>query len=89
MLESAEQKPSARQWRCAMMEVTIKNNIFGGNHLCAVCGESTGTSIGPDLFVEGTMQVVCRSCGKEYAPNLVELLELSEKAIRYSEKHAA
>jgi len=43
-----------------MMEVTIKNNIFGGNHLCAVCGESTGTSIGPDLFVEGTMQVVCR-----------------------------
>ncbi|NLI82030.1 MAG: hypothetical protein GX443_10125 [Deltaproteobacteria bacterium] len=72
-----------------MMEVTIKNNICGGNQPCAICGGSVDTCMGPDLFVEGTMQVVCRACGKDYAPNLVELLELSEKAVRYSERRAA
>jgi hypothetical protein len=67
-----------------MSEVTIKNNIFGGDHFCAVCGDNTATSMGPDLFLEGTMQVVCRGCGKEFAPNLVALLELSENAVKYS-----
>ncbi len=67
-----------------MLEVTIKNNIFGGDHLCAVCGGNTETAFGPDLFLEGTMQVVCRGCGRDYAPNLVALLELSEEAFKYS-----
>ncbi len=64
-----------------MPEISIKENVFGGIQFCAVCGGSMASHLGPDLFVEGTMQVVCRECGREYVPHLVHLLELGERVV--------
>ncbi len=61
-------------------EITIKENVLGGEQLCAMCGGYMASRLGPDLFMDGTMQVVCRDCGREYAPHLVNLLELGENA---------
>jgi hypothetical protein len=68
-----------------MAHMAIKDNFLGGDHFCGLCGASFKTCFGPDLFLEGTMQPVCRSCGREYAPHLVELLKLAENAVVYSQ----
>ena len=62
-----------------MAEFAIKENILGGEHSCAVCGGVTTSHFGPDLFMEGTMQLVCRDCGRDYAPHLVHLLEFADR----------
>ncbi len=62
-----------------MAEISIKENFMGGEQFCAMCGGPMASRLGPDLFMEGTMQVVCRDCGLEYAPQLVGLLELGER----------
>lgn len=63
-----------------MPEITIKENVLGGEQFCAVCGGVMASRLGPDLFVEGTMQLVCHECGREYAPVLVKLLDLGASA---------
>ncbi len=60
-----------------MSEITIKENILGGEQTCAICGGNTISDFGPDLFIEGSMQVVCHECGRDYVPQLVHLLELA------------
>lgn len=57
-----------------MADLAIKNNIFGGDHLCPLCGGEFHTTFGPELFLEGSMQLVCHQCGKDHAPELVHLL---------------
>jgi hypothetical protein len=69
-----------------MAEISIKTNVCGGDHPCGVCGMSTHTHFGPDLFLEGTEQIVCLDCGRDHVPQLVELLELGQKAVNYSER---
>lgn len=59
-----------------MPEIAIKENVLGGEQFCAMCGGFMASNLGPDLFMEGTMQLVCRDCGREYAPRLVSLLDL-------------
>jgi hypothetical protein len=66
-----------------MGEMAIKNNVCGGNHFCAVCGGATQTDFGPDLFLEGTEQIVCHECGRDHAPELVGLLDLARQAARF------
>ncbi|MEM5789016.1 MAG: hypothetical protein AAGU11_17015 [Syntrophobacteraceae bacterium] len=63
-----------------MAEFAIKENTLAGEQDCALCGGTMISRMGPDLFVEGTTQVICRDCGLENASNLVHLLELAESA---------
>jgi hypothetical protein len=67
-----------------MPEITIKENVLGGEQYCAMCGGPMASRLGPDLFMEGTMQLVCRECGREYAPHLVNLLNLGESVVHGS-----
>jgi hypothetical protein len=67
-----------------MPELAIKENVLGGESFCAVCGGVMASHLGPDLFMEGTMQVVCRDCGREYAPQLVNLLEVEKSVVHCS-----
>jgi hypothetical protein len=67
-----------------MGQLAIKDNILGGDQPCAVCGTVVHTHFGPDLFLEGSMQIVCRECGHDHAPGLVELLQLGDKAVAFS-----
>ncbi|GLI32908.1 hypothetical protein [Desulforhabdus amnigena] len=63
-----------------MIHVAIKENIYGGDHYCALCGEKIHTKFGPDLFLEGTNHIICHDCGRDHNPMLVEFLELMDKA---------
>lgn len=47
-----------------------------GRSPCALCQKSVNRSCGPEVFVEGTEQVVCRSCAKEQHPALEHLLAI-------------
>jgi hypothetical protein len=67
-----------------MAAIAIKYNICGGDQPCAVCGDMISTGFGPDLFLEGSEQIVCLECGRDFAPQLVELLELGNSARTYS-----
>ncbi len=58
-----------------MISVVIKDNVFGGEMRCGLCGSLTKTELGPDLFLEGTMQVLCHECAEDYSPELVQLVE--------------
>jgi hypothetical protein len=69
-----------------MDQVAIKNNVLGGNQPCALCGDMVSTHFGPELFVEGSMQIVCRGCGHDHAPGLAELLDLMDGALTYTER---
>lgn len=58
-----------------MISVVIKENVFGGEMWCGLCGGRTRTRFGPGLFLEGTMQVLCPECAEDYSPDLVKLVE--------------
>ncbi len=77
-----EMASPANEKESVMSEIAIKENIIGGAQLCAMCGALMVSRPGPDLYLimEGTMQVVCRDCGREQAPHLVTLIELGERA---------
>jgi hypothetical protein len=42
---------------------------------CVLCGNWAEPRVGPELFVEGTTDAVCRNCGREHAAELAALLE--------------
>lgn len=67
-----------------MIDVSIKYNVTGGSQPCALCGALTESKHGPDLFLEGTMQVICPECGQDHAPHLARLLELGQQAQCYT-----
>lgn len=58
-----------------MISVVVKENVFGGEMWCGLCGSRTQTRFGPELFLEGTMHVLCHDCGQDYSPELVRLVE--------------
>lgn len=72
-----------------MAEIAIKYNFCGGDQFCGVCGAHTHTELGPDLFLEGSEQIVCLECGRDYVPQLVALVELGKKAINFSYRCSA
>lgn len=45
--------------------------------LCPVCGTRVLHRPGPRLFVGDPERAVCRDCGKEVSPRLVELVDLA------------
>ena len=60
-------------------KLAIKMNNTTVKKRCVICGTYTKSSIGPELFLEKDMSVVCWECGRMYEPDLVELLELKKK----------
>ncbi len=64
----AEQVPS----------LVIKSNNAGTNDPCAVCGRRTDPCVGPELFLEGTSELVCYDCGDRYAPALMHELRVAQ-----------
>ncbi len=58
-----------------MAELAIKLNNAATNDPCALCGNRTDPAVGPELFIDGTWELVCHPCGRRYAPALVKLLQ--------------
>jgi hypothetical protein len=56
-------------------QLAIKNNNVATNDPCAICGQRTDPTIGPELFLEESMALVCWMCGLQRAPELVLMLE--------------
>ncbi len=55
----------------------IARNTGTRQTLCALCNQPRNFALGPELFRIDTLELVCRHCGKEQAPDLVALLMLS------------
>jgi hypothetical protein len=54
--------------------LVIKNNNTASNDPCALCGDRTDPAVGPELFVEGTWELVCNPCAFYHAPELWQCL---------------
>jgi hypothetical protein len=57
-------------------DLVIKLNNAATNVPCALCGARTDPQVGPELFLEGTNELVCHVCGWEHAQELVRLLRV-------------
>ena len=55
--------------------LVIRVNNSATNDPCAICGERTDPTIGPDLFLADTWSPVCEQCGMANEPQLVRALE--------------
>ncbi len=60
-----------------MTALAIKFNNCATNDPCAICGAKTGPSIGYELFLADSYDLVCYECGRKHAPVLVAMLEAS------------
>jgi hypothetical protein len=60
--------------------LAIKRNNCASNDPCAICGDRTEPDVGPELFLEGTWELICYECGGEYAPELVDMLFYTRNA---------
>ncbi len=56
------------------ISLCIKYNNCATNDPCAICGDRTDPDVGPEVFVEGTAALVCRSCTLEHDPVLAAIL---------------
>ncbi|MDQ4119877.1 MAG: hypothetical protein M3209_00235 [Acidobacteriota bacterium] len=61
-----------------VLVIKLNDNAFPSD--CSLCGNPTNPNIGAELMIEGTNDIVCRSCGYSIAPHLVALLNLGESA---------
>ncbi len=65
------------------IRLAIKTNNCATNDPCAVCSSRTDPRIGPELFLEESMAVVCHPCGEKIDPTLMALLKLGLAADWY------
>jgi len=56
-------------------DLAIRWNNCAANGTCPVCGVRTDPQKGPELFVRGTGEVVCRACGRRLNPALMATLD--------------
>lgn len=66
------------------MNLAIKLNDSVAPRTCPLCGRITNPNVGPELTLADGMRVVCRDCGRYYAPVLAALLELAWAAEDFS-----
>ena len=52
---------------------------------CVLCNGVTYPVLGPELFLAESYDPVCRTCGAQYAPELVAMLQAWERATGDSE----
>lgn len=50
--------------------LVLKHNSNAVYAKCAICKKHTDAQIGIEIFLEETMEIVCRDCGKKYASEL-------------------
>ena len=60
--------------------LAVKLNNCASNDPCAICNDRTDPEVGPELFLDGTWELVCYRCGGEYAPHLVDILLFTRDA---------
>jgi hypothetical protein len=65
-----------------MPHFAITLNAQDTEDACALCGKLTALAAGPRLVRADSWGTVCRDCGKQYAPPLAALLELTQTAER-------
>jgi hypothetical protein len=65
-----------------MPHFAITFNPQDAQDACALCGKLTALAAGPRLVRADSWASVCRECGKQYAPPLAALLELTQTAER-------
>jgi hypothetical protein len=74
--------------------IVIKFSDSVAASMCGLCGVTIPTepSYGPELFLEGTMTPICRTCGRAYAPQLLHIIKLywagRQQDDTEAEKHA-
>jgi hypothetical protein len=66
------------------ISLAIKLNNYSTSEHCVLCNTETEVHSSPELFLIDGYKVVCRSCGRRYAPVLVSLLDLAQSAKSYS-----
>lgn len=54
--------------------LTIADNNVACNAPCAICGCRTDPDCGPDMFLLGTLRLVCYFCAHEFEPELYKAL---------------
>ncbi len=60
-------------------ELCIKLNNTASNNPCALCGKRTDLITGPELFIEGSLSLVCHECGNRLAPGLMRVLKAAQE----------
>lgn len=65
------------------VQLAIKLNDKSSEYECAVCGDERISAEGPELFLADTWDLVCDECGRQYAPLLMALIDLSGAAEGY------
>ncbi len=53
-------------------EFEIRMSNGGISMPCALCEVQMQTAVGPEIFLKGTLDVVCPFCVKKHRPELVE-----------------
>ncbi len=63
--------------------LAIKMNEESSSYVCALCGDSRVSSVGPELFLADSWDLICDECGRKYAPTLMALIDLGGAAEGY------
>jgi hypothetical protein len=65
-----------------MADFAITFDSQEGQDACALCGKGVTLAAGPRLVRADSLAPVCRECGKQHAPPLAALLDLTQIAER-------
>jgi hypothetical protein len=69
--------------------LAIQLNNAATNDPCAICGARTDPECGPELFIAGTVALVCYECGRKHGPELVDMLwEHRQRLLEANEQSA-
>ena len=72
------QQPSVSELeptKTSELELVISDNFDATNEPCALCGCQFRLTVGPEVFVKETWNLVCRECASIHAPELLPMLE--------------
>lgn len=61
--------------------LAIRCNNTAANDPCALCGARTDPSVGPELFLNNTYELVCLDCARQFEPELARCYEGSIPAL--------
>ena len=62
----------------------VKFNSFPGMTTCPICQQPVKSWLGPEVFIEGTGQIVCNLCSAQHAPALAALSRMAVAGMAYS-----
>ncbi|MBM4287904.1 MAG: hypothetical protein FJ135_07105 [Deltaproteobacteria bacterium] len=64
----------------------VKLNNCASNDPCAICSGRTAPMVGLELFLSGTVGVVCHECGEKYDAALTKALKIHREQLREYEQ---